>query len=49
MKELIEMKYNRKRMRRMKTAKKMYQFCIDNNYGSRMTKNWAIKLRKKNY
>lgn len=27
----------------MKTAKKMYQFCIDHNYGSGMTKNWGLK------
>lgn len=27
----------------MKTAKEMYQFCIENDYGSGMTKNWGIK------
>ena len=43
MEDSEELKYNWIRMKRMKTAKKMYQFCIDNNYGSGMTKNWAIK------
>lgn len=27
----------------MKTAKEMYEYCIEKGYGSGLTKNWAIK------